>query len=99
MKNCEYLGKGISSPLMLGGRYTPRQWSCYSWNEGAVAYKKNIFHCVHPPHAGQISLAVDSKQYLYISGRVVDQFHIKTLDFEQHDTGLTPTHCNILGPL
>ena len=24
MKNCEYLGKGISSPLMLGGRYTPR---------------------------------------------------------------------------
>ena len=22
MKNCEYLGKGISSPLMLGGRYT-----------------------------------------------------------------------------
>ena len=28
MKNCEYLGKGISSPLMLGGRYTPRQWSC-----------------------------------------------------------------------
>ena len=28
MKNCEYLGKAISSPLMLGGRYTPRQWSC-----------------------------------------------------------------------
>ena len=28
MKNCEYLGKGISSPLMLGGRCTPRQWSC-----------------------------------------------------------------------
>ena len=28
MKNCEYLGKGISSPLMLCGRYTPRQWSC-----------------------------------------------------------------------
>ena len=27
MKNCEYLGKAISSPLMLGGRYTPRQWS------------------------------------------------------------------------
>ena len=25
MKNCEYLGKAISSPLMLGGRYTPRQ--------------------------------------------------------------------------
>ena len=29
MKNCEYLGKAISSPLMLGGRYTPRQWSCF----------------------------------------------------------------------
>ena len=29
MKNCEYLGKGISSPLMLSGRYIPRQWSCY----------------------------------------------------------------------
>ena len=28
MKNCEYLRKAISSPLMLGGRYTPRQWSC-----------------------------------------------------------------------
>ena len=28
MKNCEYLGKGISPPLMLGGRCTPRQWSC-----------------------------------------------------------------------
>ena len=28
MKTCEYLGKAISSPLMLGGRYTPRQWSC-----------------------------------------------------------------------
>ena len=27
MKNCEYLGKAISSALMLGGRYTPRQWS------------------------------------------------------------------------
>ena len=24
VKNCEYLGKGISSPLMLGGRCTPR---------------------------------------------------------------------------
>ena len=23
MKNCEYLGKVISSPLMRGGRYTP----------------------------------------------------------------------------
>ena len=23
MKNCEYLGKAISSALMLGGRYTP----------------------------------------------------------------------------
>ena len=30
MKNCEYLGKAISSPLMLGGRYTPRQWSFVS---------------------------------------------------------------------
>ena len=29
MKNCEYLGKAISSPLMLGGRYTSRQWSCF----------------------------------------------------------------------
>ena len=29
MKKCEYLGKAISSPLMLGGRYTPRQWSCF----------------------------------------------------------------------
>ena len=29
MKNCEYLGKAVSSPLMLGGRYTPRQWSCF----------------------------------------------------------------------
>ena len=29
MNNCEYLGKGISSPLMLGGRYTPQQWSCF----------------------------------------------------------------------
>ena len=29
MKNCEYLGKAISSSLMLGGRYTPRQWSCF----------------------------------------------------------------------
>ena len=29
MKNCEYLGKAISSPLMLSGRYTPRQWSCF----------------------------------------------------------------------
>ena len=28
MKNCEYLGKAISSSLMLGGRYTLRQWSC-----------------------------------------------------------------------
>ena len=28
MKNCEYLGKANSSALMLGGRYTPRQWSC-----------------------------------------------------------------------
>ena len=28
MKNCEYLGKAISSPLMLSRRYTPRQWSC-----------------------------------------------------------------------
>ena len=28
MKNCEYLGKASSSPLMLGRRYTPRQWSC-----------------------------------------------------------------------
>ena len=28
MKNCEYLGKAISSPLMLDRRYTPRQWSC-----------------------------------------------------------------------
>ena len=28
MKNCEYLGKAISSPLMFGGRYTPWQWSC-----------------------------------------------------------------------
>ena len=28
MKNHEYLGKGISSPVMLGGRYIPRQWSC-----------------------------------------------------------------------
>ena len=27
-ENCEYLRKAISSPLMLGGRYTPRQWSC-----------------------------------------------------------------------
>ena len=27
MKNCEYLGKAISSALMLGRRYTPRQWS------------------------------------------------------------------------
>ena len=27
MKNCEYLGKAIYSALMLGGRYTPRQWS------------------------------------------------------------------------
>ena len=25
MKNYEYLGKAISSALMLGGRYTPRQ--------------------------------------------------------------------------
>ena len=24
MKNCEYLGKAISSALMLGGRYTPQ---------------------------------------------------------------------------
>ena len=31
MKNCEYLRKGISSPLMLGGRYTQWQWSCYIW--------------------------------------------------------------------
>ena len=23
-----HLGKGISSPVMLGGRYIPRQWSC-----------------------------------------------------------------------
>ena len=30
MKNCEYLAKGISSPVMLGGRYIPRQWSCYA---------------------------------------------------------------------
>ena len=29
MKNCEYLGKSISSTLMIGGRYTPRQWSCF----------------------------------------------------------------------
>ena len=28
-KKCEYLGKGISSPVMLGGRYIPQQWSCY----------------------------------------------------------------------
>ena len=28
MKNCEYLGKSISSPLMLSERYIPRQWSC-----------------------------------------------------------------------
>ena len=27
MKNCEYLGKAISSPSMLDGRYTPWQWS------------------------------------------------------------------------
>ena len=27
----EYRGKGISSPLMLGGRYTPREWSCSSY--------------------------------------------------------------------
>ena len=27
MNNCEYLGKAISSPLMLGRRYTPRLWS------------------------------------------------------------------------
>ena len=32
MKNCEYLGKGISSPLMLSGRYTPRQWSCVTYD-------------------------------------------------------------------
>ena len=29
MKNCEYLEKGISSPVMLGGRYIPQQWSCF----------------------------------------------------------------------
>ena len=27
LQNCEYLRKAISSALMLGGRYTPRQWS------------------------------------------------------------------------
>ena len=27
-ENCEYLAKGISSPVMLGGRYIPRQWCC-----------------------------------------------------------------------
>ena len=27
-EKCEYLGNGISSPLILGGRYTLRQWSC-----------------------------------------------------------------------
>ena len=29
MKNYEYLRKAISSPLMLSGRYTPWQWSCF----------------------------------------------------------------------
>ena len=38
MKNCEYLGKGISSPLMLGGRYTPRQWSCFHVSFGKFSY-------------------------------------------------------------
>ena len=40
MKNnyCEYLGKGISSPLMLGGRYTPRQWFCYF----CIAFRCNL---------------------------------------------------------
>ena len=31
MKNCDYLGKAIFSPLMLGVRYTPRQWSCQTF--------------------------------------------------------------------
>ena len=31
LENCEYLGNGISSSLMLGWRYTPRQWSCLSY--------------------------------------------------------------------
>ena len=29
MKNCEYLAKGISSRVMLGGKDIPRQWSCF----------------------------------------------------------------------
>ena len=31
MNKCECLGNGISSILILGGRYTPRQWSCFDF--------------------------------------------------------------------
>ena len=34
----EYLGNGISSPLILGGRYTPRQWSCIIVSTGSIRW-------------------------------------------------------------
>ena len=34
----ENLGKGISSPLMRGRRYTPWQWSCWLYNLLARVY-------------------------------------------------------------
>ena len=46
MKNCEYLGKGISSSLMLGGRYTPRQWSCYNCESHKMSATKIPSECL-----------------------------------------------------